>query len=210
MTAGSSVLEVRRSTDSVGSVGMEMPLEPVLLLRTFELTLVLFAAAQVLLEHLILVVTDALALLVEPLFHELARLLLVLSQAFQVSAHMHLINLELADRVADPGLLLGQLDLLEGDLVRLGLTEHLHFDHLLGDLLLLKNLVLLELSELFVPHLVGLTALDGLVLDLLALLLILGDKSVELTRDLCLLLLEDNFGLGKVLVSATELNCLFL
>ena len=45
MTAGSSVLEVRSSTYSVGPVGMEMPLEPVLLLRTFELTLVLFAAA---------------------------------------------------------------------------------------------------------------------------------------------------------------------
>jgi hypothetical protein len=77
----SSVLEVWRTTDSVGHAGAIMSLEPVLLLRTSELTLVLFTATQVLLEHLILIVTDALALLVEPLFHELARLHLVLLQA---------------------------------------------------------------------------------------------------------------------------------
>jgi hypothetical protein len=94
---------------------------------------------------------NTVVLLIKPLFHELASSLLVLLQTFKVTTDVNLINLASADSVVDALFLLVKLHFFEGNFVRLSLAKHFHFNHLLGNLLLLLDLFFFKLTELLIP-----------------------------------------------------------
>lgn len=123
---------------------------------------------------------------------------------------MDLVDLEGSQSLVDTSLMLVKFDLLEGQVVGLGLREHFGLNHLLRKCLLSDDLRFLEVSELTVDFLGFLESLLSLLLHVNPLFLILPDKVVEVVSDFALLANQQLLGLSQVGVGLLQIDSLAL
>jgi hypothetical protein len=117
------------------------------LLGESELTLVLLARCQVLLEHSVLVSADFLSLPLDPLLRNLLGSMLLFLNVRKILLQVSAIFLQLSLGQANMFALLAQFVFLELELVSLRFLQLFELNDLLGDVLLTDDLLLFELAE---------------------------------------------------------------